>query len=204
MFRHRLFDRPQDRVAEADEDDLVGFESGIGDRFLQRRDDAGIAAFDFDVAELSFRHRRQKFGEQRQFFAAESAALPGAGVEFAQFCQRRPGDREVAIGGPAGGFVVTNQEGAVGGEHDIAFESVGILLPGEPGGGDGVFRRFPGGAPVGDDQRFRGTEDAAQQETAQHGQSDCMHSFLRKGWNIVFFYNIAQSRFYNPGAVTIL
>jgi len=153
-------------VGESDNDDLIPGEGCFVEQAFQGGDDFR-AAFDFDDEAFGFGDCRDDFGEAGNFFTRPTGVFPLTGVELAQFGERLIDDFGVPSGGSFGGGVVDDDDLIVLGEVDIDFDGVGVLFPGEVGGGDGIFGGLGGGAAMGNDLDGGEGEGEGREETKE-------------------------------------
>ena len=110
-------------------------------------------------------------------------AMALAGVEGADLGKREAGDFAFAVGGAVDGFVVHEDEFAVGGLADVGLHVIGAGGGGGLKGGDGVFRgKVEGAAVAGDEDGAgrrlggeEGKEKNAKSSEAQHSPHSIGH-----------------------------
>ncbi len=165
----------EDIGIEGDDGDLVRLEAGGAD-FLEEGGDDFRAAFDLDIEFLSVRDGGGDFGEGWDAGVGELRGLPAADVELAELFEGAVLGNEFGAGGALGVGVVKADDFAVAGEVEIALDGIGVLIPSELEGRQGVFRGIVRGTTVGDDEGLCGEGGEEEEERegfdGVHGEMD--------------------------------
>ena len=93
----------------------------------------------------------QGLGKGGDLLAGVAGVLPAAKVQGAQLVEGTPGDDLVGVGVQVGDVFMVDHQVAVRGEQGVELDAVHPHGGGQPEGGQGIFGRKVGRAPVCDD-----------------------------------------------------
>ena len=121
------------------------------DFFEEEGDDFG-AAFDFDIDFFAMGDGGEDFADGGDAGVLENGGFVEADVELAELGKGGVFDDEFLVSVFFGVGIVDADDVLVLGEVKVGFDGIGVLLPSELEGGEGVFGCVVGGSSVSDDE----------------------------------------------------